>query len=376
MKENNNQLELDNTNPFDKIGFEEKDVKEVEQQVTNHISSKNTPNVDDNNLSGEINYNKDTVLHLEKRRKKIVLLRIIIMFPFFIVAIFWVYYTCVIGYNKDDNLAMLIIVTLIAIYIILLIGWFISNLFLKNKITKLNLDYKREIVLNVFNSVFQNVFYQPNDGIKETTIANTCVFPASDNFKSNDYIKAKYKNIGFEFSDVFMEEENERIITDEKTGITKTEKYYITLFRGQWLILDFNRPFKKSVRIIENGLRNAMRKNFNIPMKKVEFEDEQFNRIFSVYTLDDYEAFYIVTPTMINNIMKLKSKIKNQILFCFIGNKLHIGISNSSDLFELNMLRKIDFDIVSEEILNEIKLITNFVDLLNMDDDLFKKNNN
>lgn len=67
MKENNNQLELDNTNPFDKIGFEEKDVKEVEQQVTNHISSKNTPNVDDNNLSGEINYNKDTVLHLEKR---------------------------------------------------------------------------------------------------------------------------------------------------------------------------------------------------------------------------------------------------------------------------------------------------------------------
>ena len=67
MKENNNQLELDNTNPFDKIGFEEKDVKEVEQQVNNHISSKNTPNVDDNNFSGEINYNKDTVLHLEKR---------------------------------------------------------------------------------------------------------------------------------------------------------------------------------------------------------------------------------------------------------------------------------------------------------------------
>ena len=82
---------------------------------------------------------------------------------------------------------------------------------------------------------------------------------------------------------------------------------------------------------------------------------------------------YVITPTMINNIMKLKSKIKNQILFCFIGNKLHIGISNSSDLFELNMLRKINFDIVSEEILNEIKLITNFVDLLNLDDNLFKE---
>lgn len=376
MKENDNrQLELDNTNPFDNIGFEDIKSEELEQQSVPTVLQESTSNVDSSDDIVEINYDKDNILRLEKRRINIVILKIIVMLPFFGFAIFWIYFTIFVFDNSGYSITIVIAGALWGAGISLLLGSEIANFFFGKKIKKLNLDYKNEIVSSIFNSVFQNVFYQPGDGIREGIIGGTCIFPAPDNFESNDYIRAKYKNVEFEFSDVFMEEERENVVRDEKNDTTRVEKYYVTLFKGQWLIFNFNKRFKRSMQIIEKGFRQAVigGTNFNTSMSKIEFEDSRFNKIFSVYAMNDYEAFYIMTPSMINNIMELKSKINKKILFCFTGNKLHIGISNSKDLFEINMYRKINLDRVSNEILNEIKLITNFVDLLNLDNDLFKE---
>ena len=72
-------------------------------------------------------------------------------------------------------------------------------------------------------------------------------------------------------------------------------------------------------------------------------------------------------------IKKLTSNISGSLLFCFIDNKLHIGIQNNKDSFEHSIFTKINAEEVTKEISQDIKLITNFVDELNLDNDLFRR---
>jgi hypothetical protein len=52
---------------------------------------------------------------------------------------------------------------------------------------------------------------------------------------------------------------------------------------------------------------------------------------------------------------------------------LHVGIQNNKDSFEHSIFTKINENKVIEEISKDIKLITSFVDELDLDNDLFRK---
>lgn len=54
-------------------------------------------------------------------------------------------------------------------------------------------------------------------------------------------------------------------------------------------------------------------------------------------------------------------------------NKLHVAVNNGEDSFEYNVLNHINEEEIEQDIIKDIKLITDFVNELNLDNDLFKK---
>ena len=54
-------------------------------------------------------------------------------------------------------------------------------------------------------------------------------------------------------------------------------------------------------------------------------------------------------------------------------NKLHVAVNNGEDSFEYNALNPINEEEIEQDIIKDIKLITDFVNELNLDNDLFKK---
>lgn len=248
----------------------------------------------------------------------------------------------------------------------LLLSYIISMAISSPNINKFKQQYKSIIVLEIFKNVFTDITYRPNYGIPEEDISNTNMMRMGDKYYSNDYIKAKYKNVPFEFSDIKIENEYTDSDGDKHTEI---------LFKGQWYIFDFNKKFKADMQVCERFFRNAKRGGFFDYGKfnKVELEDIEFNKQFNVYAQNELDVFYVLTPNTMERIKELNQKTDGKLLLCFIDNKLHVGLHNSKDLFEQSIFKKIDIEKNNKKVKNEILLITQFIDILNLDNDLFRK---
>lgn len=256
------------------------------------------------------------------------------------------------------------------LFIGLVVGIIITLIISSKPSKKFILAFKETFVLKSLNSVFTDLNYEPENGIDESVIRNTQMMDMGDRYSSNDYISAKYKNISVEQADVHIEEKHE---TRDSDGNKRTT--WVTIFRGRWMIFDFNKNFKANIQVSQKGFGNSRINNWGnkLKYKKVMMEDQLFNNQFRTYAQSEHEAFYILTPSLMEKIKSLTNTINGKILLCFIDNKLHVGIQNNKDSFEHSIFTKINENKVIEEISKDIKLITSFVDELDLDNDLFRK---
>ena len=220
--------------------------------------------------------------------------------------------------------------------------------------------YKNTFVLKPLYMIFTDLVFNPDMGLDSKIIRETGMMYMGTGYHSNDLISGKYKDINVLLSDVNIWQ--------------KAGKSSVTIFKGKWMIFDFNKNFKANIQVCEKGfgsskLSNPFEKN---NYKKIKMEDNDFNKVFKVYAQDETEGFYVLTPHLMQRIKKLNNMISGKLLFCFIDNKLHIGLYNNKDSFEHSLFSKIDENLAIESVSKDIKMITAFVDELNLDNDLFK----
>lgn len=254
-------------------------------------------------------------------------------------------------------------------FIIMIIGIVFTAIFSASPTKKFTSEYKKTLVFSALKSIFTDLTYEPEQGLAKSIIENTGMMDLGDRYSSNDYISGKYNNVDVVQADVHIEKKTE---SRNSNGTTDTQWY--TIFQGRWMVFDFNKSFKYNLQVCQKGFYNSIVNNWgnNIKFKKVALEEQEFNKQFKVYAQNEQEAFYILTPTMMEKIKKLSNSINGKILLCFIDNKLHVGIENDDDAFEPSIFVKVDEASAKEKILKDIKLITDFIDELDLDNDLFK----
>ena len=241
------------------------------------------------------------------------------------------------------------------------------------KAREYSLAFKSYFVKSSLEKIFTNLKYQPESGISRSTIAETNMMRMGDRYSSNDLVTGNYKTIGFTQSDVHIEEEHE---TRDSDGNTRT--YYVTIFKGRWMIFDFNKSFKADVQVAQKGFGNNKVGSWlsgQQKFHKVEMESQEFNKAFNVYAQQPLDAFYILTPKIMEKIRNLDERNDGRLLLCFIDNKLHVGIYNYEDSFEhQSVFKPTDEEKTRNNISTDIQKITMFIDELELDNDLFKKN--
>ena len=220
------------------------------------------------------------------------------------------------------------------------------------------------VIINVLNEVLETVEYNPFGKVSSISSAGM-VFPFSYNeFRGSDYIKATYRGLNIELSDIELIDIVEN--TDDEGKVDKSET---TVFRGQWLICDFGKELSGEVHISGKSkkiLGGSVKGN-------VKMENEQFNKQFCVNAQDPQEAYYILTPHMMEYILSMSEKSGGTVYMSFLrGGKLHVAVQTGRDFFELGS-DNADLETLRNKFLGELHWFTDIIDELQLADTLYKK---
>ena len=147
-----------------------------------------------------------------------------------------------------------------------------------------------------------------------------------------------------------------------KTGTGKNSSTR-TVFKGVMIKLDMNKSFTGNTVIRPDTLKHA---SPAANLKHTTLEDVVFEKKFDVFTDDEVEARYLITPSFMERLNNMKTAFSAYRVSCaFYDKYLLVGLHTSKDLFSICSLKEPvndgkQFFTMFEEILSIIKLIDHF----------------
>jgi len=195
-------------------------------------------------------------------------------------------------------------------------------------------DFKARIITPLIHAIDPHLLYNPDFVISQHLFERSDLFKHSiDRYSGNDYVKGSIDGVPLEFSDVHAEYQSKN---------SKGNSEWHTLFRGLFLVAEFNKHFKAKTVILPDlaektfgNLIGGWLQSINISRGKViQLDDPLFEKHFVVYGNDPIEARYILSHSMMKRIVEFQKKISHPLFISFVHNHIHVGIGTGKDLFE------------------------------------------
>ena len=202
--------------------------------------------------------------------------------------------------------------------------------------------------------------YLSNQFITKAQFEESNLFKRPDRYKGEDLVSGKNKKTTFSFSEVHAEEKK----TTHSNGKSKTT--YSTIFKGIFMIADFNKHIKCETYVYTTGGK------FWSKYKRVKMEDPEFESRFDVFSDDQIEARYILTPAMMRRIVQLEKKFNCKLYLSFIGNHVYIAMGNSMNYFEPDVTKEIS-PAAMEEIVKEMDECISIIEDLDLNTRIWTK---
>ncbi len=145
----------------------------------------------------------------------------------------------------------------------------------------------------------------------------------------------------------------------------------VTVFQGLLIVLTMNKNFSGRTIIKRDvgKVLNWFTDTFDRKLESVRLEDPRFERKFEVYSSDQVEARYLLTPTFMERLMELRAVFhKAPIQGSFFDDKLLLTIKTGQDRFETaSIFRPATFVREINTILKEMPAIFRIIEVLKLD---------
>ena len=140
-------------------------------------------------------------------------------------------------------------------------------------------------------------------------------------------------------------------------------------FKGIIVEFDIKKKFKGHTIIFGNDEENFFVKKFlTLAYEKVELEDVEFNKKFSVYTTDQIEARYLLTTKFMDKLKNLKHNYSSKyIRASFKDGNLVLAIQSNKDLFRVGSVWHKTNPKMYQAMFLELISILQIIDTLNLD---------
>jgi hypothetical protein len=170
--------------------------------------------------------------------------------------------------------------------------------------------------------------------------------------EGSDFARGTYRGISVMFSDV-------RLTRTERQYDHKSKKYkehVIELFKGYWLVADFDRSLAAvPLTVLEKRARGNRGHS-------IQMESEAFNRQFSVFCADAHTAFYILTPHFMERLAAVDAAADGSSRFKFDENRLQIAVGTKRDLFETGAFKVPNVEAMRARFREDVGRLTGVLD--------------
>jgi len=234
-------------------------------------------------------------------------------------------------------------------------------------------EFKDKIIAPLIKEIDPQLRYASNLHIPKTLFRRSKLFTQNiDKFDGNDFVHGKIDGVDIQFSDIHAQKEYRD---------SKGRTHYETIFRGLFIVSEFNKHFKGSTVVLPDSAENIFgsligkwlqSKNFNrdelVKMDSVKFEKE-----FVVYSTNQIEARYILSPSLMEKLLLFKKRSKHPVLVSFVGGAIYIAINSNEDEFEPSIFHSLlDYKIAMEYV-NTLHLAVGIVEDLKLNQKLWSK---
>lgn len=226
------------------------------------------------------------------------------------------------------------------------------------KSSRLTTELKKNIFPVILSSINPSFKYLGTQGISKPELSNAgfTELGSADRLTMEDVMCGVWNNHNFKFGEILVQ--NEHRDSDGDTS-------YSTLFKGQFIKLDYNKKFHGTT-VIRSSKGNPVRVFNKLP--KITLEDVEFNKIFKVESTDEVECRYLLTPSFMEKIKKLKNNYTCKTLnISFAENCIYLLINQKKNLFEIDLKTSFYNDKFLDSILSDFSLINDLCESLDLD---------
>lgn len=240
------------------------------------------------------------------------------------------------------------------LFFAIFIAIFIAVIFNVALSVSIKKKYKDEIVPKILKKFLgDDIVYEPKGRFDKELLRDLNFFPCTT-YSGEDMISGIYKGIKFTTADISMTHQS-----DGKNSTTVTD------FKGcMWVFEYNNKTINSRIDLYEKDYlkRHSLRKN---GLEKVEFEDIDFNNKIKTYASNAHDAFYVITPQIIDRLKNNINNISGDILYSIQENKLYLVISSSKNRMEFKRFRN-NYEELIESLKEDVSPILETIKLFDL----------
>ena len=193
--------------------------------------------------------------------------------------------------------------------------------------------FKDQIIEKIIHFLDPSLVYQKNHSILESEYQQSEIFGQDyDRLSGNDLVSGTIEGVGIRFSDLHVEGKE-----FDKEG----KEHWQTLFQGLFFIADFNKDFKSKTFIFPDfaqrslGVLGEWIQGLNHSKGDlVKLDNSEFEKEFVVYGNDQIESRYILSPALMERILRFKQKNGAYISLSFVYSKMYLCVHFNKKPFE------------------------------------------
>lgn len=234
---------------------------------------------------------------------------------------------------------------------------FITAVIMGNDLRVIGQKAKSMMVVPVAGEFGLDFIEKPGRPVSMRAFEMANLLPGYDRDRYEDRLTGERNGVDFEFFEAHLEDKR---TTRDGNGRTKTR--WVTVFRGQCLRFNFHKAFLGRTLVARDaGFFNRFGGRGGLKIAKLE--DPVFEEAFSVYTTDQVESRFLLTPDFMQRLVDLEQTFQGGRLRCaFEGGEIFIAVEGGN-LFETGSLfTPLDNPARIRELLDDFAVVFHLID--------------